>query len=110
MCDYSLMGIPNRLAVEGEDLVAHTFPSGSVGFASPRDVCITNPLQAQPQGFWSALKNSFRPAKPNPVPAVCVPPGSRLVLQDIPILLQRDVGVGPAEEVTFTQLYSEAVS
>lgn len=103
MCDYSLMGIPNRLAEEGEDLVAHTFPTGSIGFASPRDVCRTNAPQAQPQGFWSALKNFLRPARP-PVPAVCVPPGSRLMLQDISILLQRDLGVGPAEEVTFTQL------
>jgi len=26
MCDYSLAGIPNRLAVEGEQLVVHRFP------------------------------------------------------------------------------------
>jgi hypothetical protein len=27
MCDYSLMMIPNRLAIEGEELVAHKFDS-----------------------------------------------------------------------------------
>ena len=41
MCDYSLMAIPNRLAEEGESLVAHRFPTGSVGFASPEDLCKT---------------------------------------------------------------------
>ena len=30
MCDYSLMAIPNRLAVSGEDLVVHRFEAGSV--------------------------------------------------------------------------------
>ena len=28
MCDYSLQGLPNRLAVEGEKLVTHRFPLG----------------------------------------------------------------------------------
>jgi hypothetical protein len=28
MCDYSLAGVPNRLAVEGEELVVHRFPNG----------------------------------------------------------------------------------
>ena len=102
MCGYSLMTIPNRLAEEGEDLVAHTFPTGSIGFASPRDVCRTNPPQAQPQGFWPALKKYLRPARP-PVPAVCVPPGARLMLQDIPTRLRHDLGVDAVEEVTFTQ-------
>ena len=35
MCDYSLAGIPNRLAVEGEELAVHRFPTGSIGLASP---------------------------------------------------------------------------
>ena len=40
MCDYSLMAVPNRLAKEGEELVSHRFPTGSVGFASPGDLHI----------------------------------------------------------------------
>ena len=104
MCDYSLMAIPNRLAEEGEDLVAHRFPTGSVGLASPRDLCMPDSLRTRCQGFWSAAKTFFDPAKTDPVPAVCVPPGARLMLQDIPMRLQRDLEVGPAEEVTFTQL------
>jgi hypothetical protein len=35
MCDYSLAGIPNRLAVEGEELVVHRFTMGPLGLASP---------------------------------------------------------------------------
>ena len=38
MCDYSLMAVPNRLAREGEELVAHRFPTGSLGLASPSDL------------------------------------------------------------------------
>ena len=38
MCDYSLMNVPNRLAREQEDLVAHRFPTGSLGLASPKDL------------------------------------------------------------------------
>ena len=31
MSDYSLMHLPNRLAIKGEDLVVYRFPSGSSG-------------------------------------------------------------------------------
>jgi len=35
MCDYSLSGIQNRLAVEGETLIVHQFHTGSKGLTSP---------------------------------------------------------------------------
>jgi hypothetical protein len=35
MCDYSLAGIPNRLAAEGEQLMVFRFPTGARGLASP---------------------------------------------------------------------------
>jgi len=35
MCDYSLHGIKNRLAEEGEVLVVHRFHTGSKGLTSP---------------------------------------------------------------------------
>ena len=35
MCNYSLAGLPSRLAVEGEQLVVHRFPTGTLGLASP---------------------------------------------------------------------------
>jgi hypothetical protein len=85
MCDYSLAGIPNRLAVEGEQLVVHRLSTGSIGLASP---C---PSQSR---WWMAKQT----------PAVCIPPGARLLLRDIPRALGRRCGVGITEEVTFTQL------
>jgi hypothetical protein len=105
MCDYSLMAVPNRLAREGEDLVAHRFPTGSLGLASPADIKrIADPPAPAPRSFWCAVKDFFNPPKTEPVPAVCIPPGARLRLADIPARLQHDLGVGPVEDVTFTQL------
>jgi hypothetical protein len=106
MCDYSLFAIPNRLAKEQEDLVAHRFPTGSMGLASPADLCKNAQYrQEKPgrSGLWSAIKGFFTMPKIEPVPAVCIPPGARLRLQDIPVRLQQEMGVKPDEDVVFTQ-------
>ncbi len=89
MCDYSLAGIPSRLAVEGEQLVVHRFPTGSLGLASP------GPSTSR---WWSKKQT----------PAVCIPPGARLLLRDIPNSLRKQCGVGMTEEVTFAQLSATA--
>ena len=105
MCDYSLMAVPNRLAREGEDLVAHRFPTGSVGLASPVDLKFaTEPQPICSKPFWRRVAEFFDPPRTEPVPAVCIPPGARLQLQDVPVRLQQELGVGPVEEVTFTQI------
>jgi len=104
MCDYSLMAIPNRLAVEQEDLVAHRFPTGSMGLASPADLRRLAEPKEQARTFWSSLKNFFSPPRTTPVAAVCIPPGARLKLSDIPARLQTELGVTAEEEVTFTQI------
>jgi hypothetical protein len=105
MCDYSLMAVPNRLAHEGEDLVAHRFSTGSLGLASPAEVTrAANPVPATQKTFWMKLKEFFQPPEEIPVAAVCIPPGARLRLDDIPTRLQNDIGVGPVEEVVFTQI------
>jgi hypothetical protein len=106
MCDYSLFAIPNRLAKEQEDLVAHRFPTGSMGLASPVDLCRSAQLRRQAPGktgLWSAIKGFFTMPKLEPVPAVCIPPGASLRLQDIPVRLQQELGVRPEEDVVFTQ-------
>jgi hypothetical protein len=106
MCDYSLFAIPNRLAKEQEDLVAHRFPTGSMGLASPVDVCKNAQLRqagSGRNGLWSAIKSFFTMPKMEPVPAVCIPPGASLRLQDIPVRLQQELGVRTAEDVVFTQ-------
>ncbi len=38
MCDYSLMALPNRLAVCGDELVVYKFELGSLGLASAADL------------------------------------------------------------------------
>jgi len=38
MCDYSLSGIQNRLALEGETLIVHQFHAGSKGLTSPESL------------------------------------------------------------------------
>ena len=89
MCDYSLAHFPNRLAVEGEELVVHRFPSGSLGLASPD------------RGFSELI---FR----RNTTAVCVPPGARLLLLDIPKRVQEQLGVSELEDVTFAEQSAEA--
>lgn len=111
MCDYSLMAVPNRLAREGEELVAHRFPTGSLGLASPEDVKqATEPRVTCRKSLWRRVAEFFDPPRVEPVPAVCIPPGARLQLQDIPARMQQDLVVGPAEEVTFTQISAAANS
>ena len=110
MCDYSLMTVPNRLAQEGEELVAHRFPTGSLGLACPADLKRAAAPAPTRQSFWRAVKEFFNPPKVVPVAAVCIPPGARLRLQDIPVRLQHELGVSPAEEVTFTQISAAANS
>jgi hypothetical protein len=105
MCDYSLMNVPNRLAQEGEELVAHRFPTGSLGLASPCDLRrISEAPAPAKRNFWNAVKDFFNPPKAEPVPAVCIPPGARLRLGDIPARLQHEFNIGPVEDVTFTQI------
>jgi hypothetical protein len=94
MCDYSLAGLRTRLAVEGEELVVYRFPTGSIGLTSASEVA------AHKKEFhgWQHLFD------PREVPcAVCIPPGARLLLRDIPDYLQKHLGVGAVETVVFIQ-------
>ena len=91
MCDYSLCGIPNRLAVEGEDLVVHRFSTGSMGLASPANLIKAVPSQPAPSsGIWSRLKHVFiGGSRRTVVAAVCIPPGAYLIPKDLPEELRR---------------------
>ena len=107
MCDYSLMALPNRLAVCGEELVVHRFEMGSMGLASLADVqCAQQPQeQPTPTTFTGKLKKWFFPPAPPQCTAVCVPPGARLLVRDIPDKLQKTLGLGSGvQEVVFTQI------
>src|SRR5690348_2798482 len=109
MCDYSLMTFPNRLAREGEELVTHRFPCGTMGLASPLDLQLTpNPLTVRLRNAWANLWGIPQPRTSQSVVAVCVPPGAHLRVWDIPEGLQREIDVRRTEEVTFTQLTASA--
>jgi hypothetical protein len=114
MCDYSLHTYPNRLATDGEHLVVHRFGTGSLGLASPADLAPVITASKKTNGtMWSQVKGWFLGRSPKweaekRVPAVCIPPGSRLVLRDIPKGLQRELGVGEIEEVQFIETTAEA--
>ena len=108
MCDYSLMAVPNRLAQEGEELVMHRFPTGSLGLASSADVKRATCPRAAPKRFWNVVVSFFNPPRIDPVCAVCIPPGARLNLHDLSIRLQRQFDVGAVETVTFTQITAAA--
>jgi len=109
MCDYSLAGIRNRLAVEGEDLVVHRFPTGSIGLASPCDlVSVTREKPACGRNFWDRIRDLLTPAFDCPdAAAVCIPPGARLVLKSIPLHLRRKWDIAEEENVTFVQTSNE---
>jgi hypothetical protein len=107
MCDYSLSALPNRLAVEGEPLVVHRFRTGTMGLAAPAEIAAAATERYVPtrkEGWWSALKTYFTPRSTQGVCAVCVPPGARLLLRDIPERLQHQYQVGEVEGVIFMQV------
>lgn len=116
MCDYSLCGIPNRLAREGEELVVHKFSTGSMGLASPADLPATEPAReaAPKRTFWQSItswqtiKSFFEPSRePEVAPAVCIPPGARLMVRDVPAKLQHMLRVSAEEAVVFTQISAD---
>ncbi len=113
MCDYSLHTFPNRLAAHGEDLVIHRFAAGSLGLASPTDLSREiSAVNSAKFWSWSAIKGWFQQQSPrceagNRIPAVCIPPGARLILYDIPKSLRRELGVGETEEVEFVETTAE---
>jgi hypothetical protein len=108
MCDYSLMAVPNRLAQEGEELVMHRFPTGSLGLATPTDLKRAARPAKTPRTFWKALTFFFNPPQDEPVCAVCIPPGAQLKVHGVPARLQRAFDVCADETVTFTQISAAA--
>jgi len=114
MCDYSLHAVPNRLAVEGEELVTHRFATSSIGLASPLDLEAERRERADAaaanRSLWSAVKSWLNPPPPRAerIPAVCIPPGARLRMTNIPQHLQKELDIGPNEDAVFVELSASA--
>ncbi len=114
MCDYSLHGVKNRLANEGEQLFVHKFHTGSKGLASVTDLRSLGKPAPAGAGVWAKFKcwveNQRRWINDDlkrALPAVCIPPGARLHVDGITSSMQKQFGLGPREEVTFVQLTAE---
>jgi hypothetical protein len=114
MCDYSLFEFPNRLAREGEELVTYRFPSGSVGLASPVELENARSRESAQDkisgnGIPEEMTNHFELSRDRPsVCAVCLPPGTHLVLKAIPATMQKDLGLCSQESGTFIETGIEA--
>ncbi len=105
MCDYSLMMLPNRLATEGEELVAHRFQNGTTGLVAGYDFKLWQ-AERKSKGFWQRLVSCF-PSVTCPTPVVCVPPGARVLLESLSGFPRDRFGLGESEIATFTQLSAE---
>lgn len=106
MCDYSLQGIRNRLAEQGEILIVHRFQTGSKGLTSSRYL---SPVEKPKAKTWmAALKQFF--AVPAEECAVCIPDGAQLRLSGIAVSIQKRHHVSEEELVTFRQLSAEAAT
>jgi len=104
MCDYSLMMVQSRLAVDGEELVAHRFRSGTVGLVSCFDFSCWQ--SKRPVG-WKARVKSWFSADEEPAPVVCIPPGARLLLYGVPKSLQQEFHIEESVEATFTEISAQ---
>lgn len=106
MCDYSLMSLPNRLAAEGEELVVHRFPTGSIGFTSVADLD-REAASRQTRSFWQRLKDNLAYSERCSLPAVCIPPAARLLLRNVDAGLREKHRLSSEEEVRFVQLSAD---
>jgi hypothetical protein len=105
MCDYSLMAMPNRLAAEGERLVAHRFKIGTTGLVGEESFKVW--FEARPRRLWSRIKDCFS-ADCGPSPVVCIPPGAQLRLENVPAGIRRQFNLELTEDAVFTQTSAEA--
>lgn len=106
MCDYSLMRVPNRIAIEGEELVAHRFQSGTTGFVSCSDFKLWR-AERRSRSIWQWFRSCFFSA-PHLAPVVCIPPGARLLLEPSTGWPNSPFYLGSSKIVTFIQLPAEA--
>jgi hypothetical protein len=110
MCDYSLQGLPNRLAVQGEHLITYRFRTGSIGLAAPAEIARQAAMRKPGSGWgwWAAVVRCFAgPLPEHDACAVCIPPGARLLMSQIPEGMRMEAGLKAEEYVTFAQLSAE---
>ena len=111
MCDQFSHTHPKRLALTGEHVRVHRFPCSTIGLASPADLSTPIPVQQGCRRWWEWIKAKWSWRNPALfIPAVCLPPGSRLIVHDIPEDLQKELRLHQTETATFDQLSSNEYS
>jgi hypothetical protein len=103
MCDYSLYTVNNRLACESDDLVLHRFDTGSIGFCAAAELHYEMSRGGLARGWTSFIRWLF-PRKKCGLTAVCIPPGARLLVSEVPPCWRPMLGVSLLQMVEFTQL------
>ncbi len=103
MCDYSLYTVKNRLACESDDLVLHRFDTGSLGFCATAELQQEMDRSAFARG-WSSFMRWVFPRRQCGLTAVCIPPGAKLLVSEVPKSAQPGFELLELESVTFTQL------
>jgi hypothetical protein len=112
MCEYSLHAPPNRLPDEGEELVLRRFETGTLGFASASDVAGIEQQseKEEPDSLWRAIKALLSPEKPPRLREVCIPPGTRLLLNNVPDRVQKSLCMACSELAEVTEISSRSYS
>ena len=110
MCDYSLYVFSNRLAHDGEELVAHRFSSGCIGFISASDISQREIYTTWLGRNWPQLKTWFFPRQHDGPTAVCIPPGAQLTLERVERELGRRLGLIEREPAVFIHVTAEEFS
>ena len=130
MCDdYSLIKLSNRIALEGEELVAHRFRNGSIALVPRPDFCRwQTAAQAElgkesltclepRDGFWQSTKSFFREfltyygfidpssqsSKGEPGPVVAIPSDALLRVFDIALQVQLQYHLDSWEDALFIE-------
>lgn len=103
MCDYSLYTVKNRLACESDDLVLHRFDTGSLGFCAATELQQELNRSSLARG-WSSFMGWVFPRRQCGLTAVCVPPGARLLVSNVPEKGKLGFELLERASVTFTQL------
>ena len=110
MCDYSLYVFPNRLARDGDELIAHRFSSGCTGFITVADIPERQSRWTWLGVNWPDLKTWFFPRQHDGPKAVCIPPGAQLRLEVVEFGLRQRLGLRETEQAIFIQVSAEEFS
>lgn len=100
---YLLHSAGNRLAREGEELVVGRLDNGSLAFVSGRDLA---QLQQKKESIWVDLVNCLLFRTSANISTVRIPAGAHLLLRNVPLSVQESLGIGPCEEVVFSEISS----